>query len=154
MSDEHPSDIDINGWLHTLGITSRCQWDVLIFLYRHQTSLVGADLIARFLGYANVPVVDALDVLGGLGLVTRSRVSLIARLYQLGIPSHPSRSDAWARLLDLANTRAGRVHLSTLLRGAELHTPEAVAGGVAPPGLGQIVRPGDQAAVPHSQRRT
>ena len=52
MSDEHPSDADIDGWLHTLGITSLCQWDVLLFLYRHQTSLVGADSIARFLGYA------------------------------------------------------------------------------------------------------
>jgi hypothetical protein len=154
MSDEHPSDIDIDGWLHTLGITSRCQWDVLIFLYRHQTSLVGGDLIARFLGYANGPIVDAMDALEGQGLVRRSRVSLIARLYQLGIPSDPPGSDAWARLLDLTSTRAGRVRLSKHSWGGEPHRPGAVADGIAPPDRGQKVRPSDQAAVPHSQRRT
>jgi hypothetical protein len=154
MSDEHPSGADIDGWLHTLGITSLCQWDVLIFLYRHQTSLVGADLIARFLGYANGPIVAALDVLEGLGLVTRSRVSLIARLYQLSVPSDPPQRDAWARLLDLASNRAGRVHLSTRLRGGEPHGPGAPARGSALPGRSHAVRPDDQAAVPHAQRRT
>jgi hypothetical protein len=49
---EHISDAEIDGWLNTLGIASLCQWDVLVFLYRHQTSLVGADFIARLLGYA------------------------------------------------------------------------------------------------------
>ena len=154
MSDEHPSDADIDGWLHTLGITSLCQGDVLIFLYRHQTSLVGADLIARFLGYANGPVGAALDVLEGLGLVTRSRVTLIARLYQLSVPSDPPRGDAWARLLDLASNRAGRVHLSTRLRGGEPHRPGAASRGPALPGRGHAVHPGDQAAGPHSQGRT
>jgi hypothetical protein len=153
MSSAHLSDVDIDGWLHTLGVTSLCQWEVLMFLYRHQTSLVGADLIARILGYANGPVVDALDVLGRLGLVRRSRLSLIARLYQLSVPSAPPRSDAWAWLLDLTSTRAGRVRLSRRSWGGEPHGPEAVADGVAPPVRGQIVRPGDQAAVPHSYGR-
>ena len=84
------SDADIDGWLHTLGMTSLPQWDVLVFLYRHPISLVGADVIARLLGYASGPVVAALDVLECLGLVERSRVSQMVRLYQFTVPTDPS----------------------------------------------------------------
>jgi hypothetical protein len=119
MSYEHLSDAEIDGWLQTLGITSLCQWDVLIFLYRHQTSLLGADFIARLLGYANDPVVDALNRLEFLGLVERSRVSQIVRLYQFTVAPDPPRGDAWAQLLALAGDRAGRVHLSKRLRGGD-----------------------------------
>jgi hypothetical protein len=113
------SDAELDGWLHTLGVTSRCQWDVLVFLYRHQSSLVGADFIARLLGYASDPVVAALDVLEGLGLVKRSRVSQMVRFYQFTTPSAPPRRDAWARLLALAGDRGGRVRLATRLRGGD-----------------------------------
>src|SRR5687768_1038945 len=116
---EHISDADIDGWLHTLGIASLCQWDVLVFLYRHQTSLVGADFIARLLGYASDRVVATLDVLESLGLVERSRVSQIVRLYQFTVPPDPPRGDAWARLLALAGDRAGRVRVSKRLRGGD-----------------------------------
>jgi hypothetical protein len=116
---EDISDAELNGWLKTLGIASRCQWDVLLFLYRHQTSLVGADFIARLLGYASDPVVAALDVLEALGLVERSRVSQIVRLYQFTVPPDPPRADAWARLLALAGDRAGRVRVSKRLRGGD-----------------------------------
>lgn len=110
------SDADIDGWLHTLGLTSLPQWDVLVFLYRHQISLVGADVIARLLGYASGPVIAALDVLECLGLVERSRVSQIVRLYRFTVPSDPPRGDAWACLLALASHRAGRVRLAKRLR--------------------------------------
>jgi hypothetical protein len=119
MPDEHLSDAEIDGWLHTLGITSRCQWDVLIFLYRHQTSLLGADVIARLLGYANDPVADALNTLEFLGLVERSRVSQIVRLYQFTTPSEPPRGDTLAQLLALAGDRTGRVRLSKRFRGGD-----------------------------------
>ena len=117
MPHENISDAEIDGWLNTLGIASRCQWDVLVFLYRHQSSLLAADFIARLLGYASDPVVAALDVLECLGLVQRSRVSQIVRLYQFTVPSRPPRGDAWARLLALASDRTGRVRLFTCLRG-------------------------------------
>jgi hypothetical protein len=119
MSGEHLSDAEIDSWLTTLGITSLCQWDVLIFLYRHQASLLGADFIARLLGYANDPVVAALDGLEFLGLVERSRVSQIVRLYQFTVPSDPQRGDAWAHLLALASHRGGRVRLAKRLRGGD-----------------------------------
>jgi DNA-binding MarR family transcriptional regulator len=117
MQHEQLSDAELDGWLKTLGIASLCQWDVLVFLYRHQTSLVGANLIAHLLGYASDPVVAALDVLASLGLVERSRVSQVARLYQHIVPSDPQRRDAWTALLPLASHRAGRVRLARHLRG-------------------------------------
>ena len=119
MQHENISEAEIDGWLNTLGVTSLCQWDVLVFLYHHQISLVGANLIAHLLGYASEPVVAALDVLEFLGLVERSRVSQIVRLYQFTVPSDPQRSNAWTRLLALASHRAGRVRLAMRLRGGD-----------------------------------
>jgi hypothetical protein len=59
--------MQIDGWLSTLGIATRCQWDVLAFLYRHQISLVGATLIAHLLRYAIEPVVGRLRPIGDPG---------------------------------------------------------------------------------------
>ena len=120
MQHEHLSDAEIDSMLKTLGITSLCQWDVLVFLYHHQTSLLGANLIAHLLGYASDPVVAALDVLAFLGLVERSRVSQVARLYQFTLPSDTERRDAWTALLPLASHRAGRVRLAQHLRSGDL----------------------------------
>jgi hypothetical protein len=119
MQPDSISGAEIEGWLKTLGIESLCQWDVLVFLYRHQSSLVGADFIARLLGYASGPVVAALDVLERLGLVERSRVSRNVRLYQFTVPSDPQRGDAWERLLALAGHRGGRVLLAKRLRDGD-----------------------------------
>jgi DNA-binding MarR family transcriptional regulator len=119
MQHEHLSDADLEGLLKALGITSLCQWDVLVFLYHHQTSLLGANFIAHLLGYASDPVVAALDALAFLGLVERSRVSQVARLYQFTVPTDPQRHDAWTALLPLASHRAGRVRLAEHLRGGD-----------------------------------
>jgi hypothetical protein len=57
-----PSDPEVAGRLHTLGVVSLCQWDVLVFLYRHQSTLLGAADLARLLGYPSDSIVVALDV--------------------------------------------------------------------------------------------
>jgi DNA-binding MarR family transcriptional regulator len=119
MQHEHLSDAEIDSLLKALGITSLCQWDVLVFLYRHQTSLLGANFIAHLLGYASDPVVAALDGLAFLGLVERSRVSQVARLYQFTEPSDPQRRDTLIALLPLANHRIGRVRVAQHLRGGD-----------------------------------
>ena len=116
MHQENPPDAEVEGWLKTLGIESLCQWDVLVFLYRHQISLVGAEYLACLLGYASGPVVAALDVLESLRLVERSRVSQGVRLYRFTVPADPRRGDASERLFALANSRACRVVLSRKLR--------------------------------------
>jgi DNA-binding MarR family transcriptional regulator len=89
---------------------------VLFFLYRHPISLVGAEYLARLLGYASGPVVTALDVLEALRLVERSRVSQGVRLYRLAVASDPLRADASERLFALADSRVGRLALSRKLR--------------------------------------
>src|SRR5205809_5520437 len=109
---EAPPDHEVEGWLKTLGIESLCQWDVLVFLYRHPISMVGAEYLASLLGYVIGPVVAALDVLEALRLVERSPVSHGVRLYRLTVSADPQRRDAWKRLLALADSRVGRLALS------------------------------------------
>jgi hypothetical protein len=123
MDRENPPDHQVEGWLKTLGIESLCQWDVLVFLYRHPISLFGAEYLACLLGYASGPVVAALDVLEALRLVERSRVSQGVRLYRFTVPADRQRGDASERLFALANSRAGRVVLSKKLRAGD-RTPQ------------------------------
>ena len=108
MAQDNTPDVEVIGWLKTLGIVSLCQWDLLMFLYRHQTSLFGADYLARLSGYATELVVTALDILESLGLVGRSRISQGARYYQFIMPSLLPQVEAFEQLLALASHRAGR----------------------------------------------
>jgi hypothetical protein len=141
MAHEPPTDAEVAGWLKTLGIESLCQWDVLAFLHRHPTSLVGAEYIARLLGYPAEPVLAALDLLEQLGLVERSRVSQNVRLYQLTVPSEPPRPEALERLQALAGHRPGRVMLAKHLRRGERPPQEGLeAIRRFPPEAQEIVR--------------
>ena len=133
MHEENPPDAEVEGWLKTLGIASLCQWDVLVFLHRHQISLVGAEDLAGLLGYASGPVVAALDVLESLRLVERSRVSQGVRLYRFTVTADPQRRDASDRLFALANSRAGRVVLSKKLRAGDATLPARASSGPVPP---------------------
>ena len=119
MDPKNAPDLLLEGWLRTLGIESLCQWDVLVFLYRHQASLVSAEHIARFLGYATAAVVAALDRLESSGLVERSRVSQGVRLYQLTAPADPTRRDALERLMTLADSHTVRLLLAPRRRGSD-----------------------------------
>ena len=115
MERDNPPDLQVEGWLKTLGVELLCQWDVLVFLYRHQSSLVSAEHIARFLGYPTAKVVAALDSLESSGLVERSRVSQGVRLYQLTAPADPTRRDALERHMTLADSRTVRLLLARRL---------------------------------------
>jgi hypothetical protein len=119
MADQPCADAEVESCLRTLGIDSLCQWDVLVFLYRHPTSLVGAEHIGHLLGYAASPVVAALDLLKYRGLVERSRVSRNVRLYQFTADSEPPRGKAFERLLALTSHPAGRLLLAERLRRGE-----------------------------------
>src|SRR5262245_47428603 len=122
MAQHLPPDTEVAGWLTTVGIASLCEWDVLVFLYRHQTTLLGAAYLAHLLGYPSNAIVVALDVLEYRELVARSRVSQGARLYQFRVPPDTSRAEALARLQALTADRAGRVWVAQQLRRD--HTPE------------------------------
>jgi DNA-binding MarR family transcriptional regulator len=104
-----------------LGVTSLCQWDALVFLYRHQTTLLGAADLARLLGYPSDSIVVALDSLEALALVARSRVSQGARLYQFSVSLDSLGGEAFARLQALTAHRAGRIRVAQELRLDRTH---------------------------------
>ena len=117
MAQDNQPDLQVEGWLKTLGIESLCRWDVLVFLYRHQPTLVRVEYIARLLGDATAEVVAALDSLESSGLVQPSRVFQGVRFYQLTAPADPTRRDALVRLMTLADSHTVRLLLGRRLRG-------------------------------------
>ena len=119
MARDNEPDVRIEGWLKTLGIESLCQWDILVFLDRHPSLLIGAQNIPFFLGYAMAQAVAALDSLDSLGLVERSRDSQGVRLYEVTAPTDPARRDALARLMLFADGHTVRPRLARRLRGIE-----------------------------------
>ena len=108
----------IDEWLKTLGIDTICQWDVVIFLHRHRTTLLDAENLARLMRYKAAPIVVALESLETLGLVERSRLSQGARLYQLTRLEGP-RGGALAELLTLSETRTGRLKVAERLNNIQ-----------------------------------
>jgi hypothetical protein len=119
MAEDNQPDVQFEGWLKTLGIESLCQWDVLVFLHRHQSTLVSAEHFARLLGDATVEVVAALDSLESSGLVQPSRVSQGVRWYHLAAPADPARHDALGRLMTLAESHTVRLLLGRRLRDSD-----------------------------------
>lgn len=116
MAKERNPDNEVDTWLRALGIELLCHWDVLLFLHRHQASLVSAEHIARFLGYPTATVVEALDHLQSLDLVIRSRVNQGVRLHHSNLSADSPRGDILGRLMTLADSRAGRLLLAKKLR--------------------------------------
>ena len=133
MDSERPPDLQVKGWLKTLGIESLCQWDMLVFFQGHQMSLLGPAYLASLLGYEIGPVAAALDVLESLRLVERSRVSQGVRMYRFTMAADPQRRDASERLFALANSRAGRVVLSKKLRAGDATPREGLQAAKALP---------------------
>jgi hypothetical protein len=105
-------DVQVEGWLKTLGIESLCQWDMLVFLDRHPSLLGTTEHIARFLGYTGAEVVAALDSLGSSGLIEPSRVAQGVRLYHATAPVDPVRRDALEGLMTLADSHTLRLLLA------------------------------------------
>ena len=128
MVQQEMPDTEVVAWLKTQGIASLCQWDLLVFFYRHQSSLVGTDDLARLLGYATEAVLTALGDLEAEGLIGRSRVSQGARMYQLTVPADSPCSGAFARLLALSIPPAGRLRLAKQLRRDDQRSAQRLQG--------------------------
>jgi predicted transcriptional regulator len=105
----------VESLLQLLGIESLQHLDVLVFLYRHHSSLTSADQIARLLGYETKAVINAVHTLESSGLVKRSRVSQGTRLYEVLVPEDSPKRDAFSQLMSLAGTRAGRLLVLNVL---------------------------------------
>jgi DNA-binding MarR family transcriptional regulator len=123
MAQDSEPDVQVEGSLKTLGIASLCQWDMLVFLHRHPSLLIGVENIPFFLGYAMAEAVAALDCLDSLGLVERSRVSQGVRLYEVTASADPARRDALERLMTLADSRTVRLLVARRLRGSDRPDP-------------------------------
>ena len=132
MALDNQPDLQVEGWLKTLGIESLFQWDVLVFLYRHQPSLASTGDIAGLLAYPTGPVSAALDSLTSSELVECSRASQGVRLYQLTAPADPTRRDALERIMTLADSNTVRLPLARKLRGSD--QPNQNKNGLRSPG--------------------
>jgi DNA-binding MarR family transcriptional regulator len=111
------SDALVQECLESLGLSLLGDWDVLVFLYRHQASLASAEQIARLLGHSSKAVGSALDRLESQKLVQRSRSSQGVRLYQFMLPKGQGTLEScFGQLIDLADSRSGRLVLMKHLR--------------------------------------
>src|ERR1700693_2793260 len=119
MAQHNQPDLQVEGWLKTLGIESLSQWDMLVFLNRHPSILVSTENIVSFLGYASAEVVAALDSLESSGLVERSRVSQGMRLYQVTASADATRRNALERLMALADSHTVRLLLARRQGGSD-----------------------------------
>jgi DNA-binding transcriptional ArsR family regulator len=94
-------DTQLDECLDTWGISFLGEWDLLVFLKRHLTSLSTVEQISRLLGYGKPVVVEALEKMEQAGLVRPSRASQSARFYQLVASVDPSRQGSFELLLKL-----------------------------------------------------
>ena len=98
--------------LKTLGITHLTEWDVLIFIRNHGTSLASAEKIAGLLGYTTAAVGTALDALTSAGLIQRSRNSHGVRLYRFAAGAlDDSQRGSLEELMKLTGRREGRLRI-------------------------------------------
>jgi predicted transcriptional regulator len=115
MASGDSQDIQARQDLEMLGISLLCEWDVLVFLYRHRIILTTAGQIAALLGYGKAPVAAALEKLESIGLAQRSRSSRALHIYRFEPPAD-SRYGCLLELMSLAEKRTGRLLLVTILR--------------------------------------
>jgi hypothetical protein len=114
---EKSLDYQIEESLTGLGIASLTEWDALVFVYRHQASLVSADEIAQFLGYSKIAVGDALNNLIALQLICRSRASHGVCLYQFEWPGAAhTLQRSFRQLHTMTENAPGRAILINKLR--------------------------------------
>jgi biotin operon repressor len=108
---EMSNDFLVAERLESLGVSRLSEWDVLVFLYHHGTSLTSAAQIAHLLGHSRAALIAALDRLESLGFIVRSRGYQGVRLYRFSVPTDPSRCSCFMELMILAENRPGRLLL-------------------------------------------
>ena len=114
--EENVADADVLHWLHTVGVKSRCELEVLTFFHRHRITLLPAGYLARLLGYPVESVVAALDSLATLQLLEWSPQTRGAGAYEFLVPPVLAGSEALERLLALSDHRSGRLLVGKHLR--------------------------------------
>jgi hypothetical protein len=102
-------------------IRSRCDLDVLVYLYRHADALLTGEYLAAAVGYDLKPVAGSLDSLVFAGVLQRkgSRTDGVG-MYVFGV-GRPADGPL-ASLLEIASTRSGRLQI---LQALESKIPPA-----------------------------
>jgi DNA-binding MarR family transcriptional regulator len=99
-----------------LGLSSLAEWDVLVFLYKHQSSLASTEQIARLVGHPHKAVDSALERLENQKLLQRSRPSQGVHFYELLSAAELAPRHCFRQLIRLADHRSGRLLLFKHLR--------------------------------------
>jgi hypothetical protein len=117
VEPEQSLQLRIRECLTAIGISSPVEWDVLVFVCRHQASLANAEQISHMVGYPATLVHDALDNLESLKLLRRSKASNGMSLYRLVSSRTASPSyECFRTLMESIDNRAGRLEITKELR--------------------------------------
>jgi circadian clock protein KaiC len=111
-----------------LGIALLSEWDVLVFLFRHGTTLSSALHIARLLGHSETALETVLGRLESLRLIEHSAGTKGLRLYRFARPLDPVRLACFLELMGLAQNRAGRLRLLSHLQRGHSDSPTGTGG--------------------------
>jgi hypothetical protein len=119
LENAESPDALVQECLKNLGLSLLGDWDVLVFLYRHQASLASAEQIARLLGHSSKAVGAALERLESQKLIQRSRSSQGVRFYQFVFQKPNQAPECFFRqLMSFADSRSGRLLIVKHLRRA------------------------------------
>jgi DNA-binding transcriptional ArsR family regulator len=131
VRDVSPICLQVDIWLYIVRISLLSEWDSLRLFYRHGTSLASAENIALLLGYSKSAVGKAIDALGVLGLVKRSRSSQGVRLYRFTFPCESTNQNSLEKLWKLSEERSGRLIIAKRLnlRGQTAQSPVRAGWG-------------------------
>jgi DNA-binding MarR family transcriptional regulator len=108
VSQEISLDTQFDECLNAWGISLLHEWDLLVFLHRHRTTLTTVERISRLLGYSRALIAEALEKLERIGLVRRSRSSKEIRFYRLTVSVDSSRQVCFELLLKLMDVPIAR----------------------------------------------
>lgn len=102
--------------LGRVGISLLCDLDVLVFVCRHGTSLTRTEEMARLIGYESTVVSGSLDRLEREKLIERSQPFGGVRFHRILASTDTGRGWCLQQLVNLSETRAGRLMLAKRLR--------------------------------------
>jgi hypothetical protein len=102
------ANTQIERCLATWGISVLEEWDLLVFLCRHQNSLLTVEQISMLLGPGTPAIRQALRTSETAGLIRCSRSSQGIRFYRLAASVDRARQDAFELLVSLLKNPLAR----------------------------------------------
>ena len=104
-------DLALEHCLKSLGISLLSELDVLVFVHRRKTSLTSVKQIASLIGHDQAAVSNALGLLEREQLIEPSIAFQGLRFYRILPQRDSGRQQCFRQLVNLSETRAGRLQL-------------------------------------------